>query len=188
MIQLFIPYFVGLAIGIEAPDPVAPMSEVTMPSTEELAVEAAEPAAAATLPGADLADEFAGREPEPQIATGKFTTAIEIKQIMLMTKGNWVAINDNDGRDLLYFSHLLAWRCGMWAIRYGLNGDPATIEVPLEECHEGTTSPNALTDIANFPPYVVLPFESIESVYVEVVFDDGTTDFAVFPRDAVMLP
>ena len=140
------------------------------------------------LPGQTLAEQFASREPEPQMATGKFTTAIEIKQIMLMTKGSWVAIGANDGNDLLYFTHLLSWRCGMWAIRYGLNGEPATNEVPLEPCHEDTTSPNAMRDMDNFPPYVILPPNSIESVYVEIVFDDGTTDFAVFPRGSVMLP
>ncbi|SMY07676.1 hypothetical protein [Flavimaricola marinus] len=185
MIQLFIPFVIGLAIGIEPPEKSMPMAQA---GTDEMVTPEATAAPQVTLPGQALADEYANREPEPQMATGKFTTAIEIKQIMLMTKGSWVAINDNDGQDILYFTHLLAWRCGMWAIRYGLNGEPANTELPLEECHEDTTSPNAMTDMDNFPPYVFLPHNSIESVYVEIVFDDGTTDFAVFPRASVLLP
>ena len=177
MFNIFIPFLFGAALGIEPPAPVQPLA-------------AAEPTAAPeiTLPGQALADEFANREPEPQFATGKFTTAIEIKQIMLMTKGSWVAIGANESNDLLYFTHLLSWRCGMWAIRYGLNGEPATNEVPIEECHEDTVSPNAMTDMETYPPYVLLPPGSVESVYVEIVFDDGTTDFAIFPRASVLLP
>lgn len=181
MIQLFIPFIIGVSLGIEPPERDMPMASAPPEA-------ASEAAPAVTLPGEALASEFAEREPEVQAPTGKFTTAIEIKQIMLMTKGSWVAINDNDGSDILYFSHLLAWRCGMWAIRYGLNGEPATNELGLEECHENTTSPNAMTDMVTYPPYVILPLNSIESVYVEIVFDDGTTDFAVFPRGSVMLP
>jgi hypothetical protein len=173
MIQLFIPFVFGLALGIEPPAAIATAPAAT---------------ADVTLPGQAIADAFAGRAPDPQTGTGKFTTATEIKQIVLMTKGNWVAINDNDGQDILYFTHLLSWRCGMWGIRYGLNGEPATTTLPLEPCHEDTVTPNAMTDITGFPPYVVLPLDSISSVYVEIIFDDGTTDFAVFPRAAVMLP
>jgi len=173
MIQFFLPFVIGLAMGIEPPEPVSMAEAPTAEPSAEPAPPIVEPVA---------------REPEPQMATGKFTTAIEIKPILGMTKQNWVAVRLYEGNDLLYFTHLLAWRCGMWEIRYSVNGESDLTTYEMEPCHEDTAQPNALTDVANYLPYVVLPPESIESVYVEVVYDDGTTDFGVFQRQSVLLP
>ena len=173
MLNLFLPFVIGMALGIEpatTTDPSPAFAGDVPPPTEAL----------------DSA--MAGREPEPQIPTGQFTTAIEIKQILGMTKGNWVAVRSYEGQDLVYFTHLLAWRCGLWEVRYGLNGAPATEVVPLEPCHEGTNQPNALTDVGNYLPYITLPGDSVASIYVELAYDDGTTDFAVFQRQAILMP
>lgn len=163
MIQLFIPFVIGMALGLPAPE--------------------TGPALAAADPVAPVV-----REPEPQVATGKFTTAVEIKPIIGMTKQNWVAVRLYDGNDLVYFTHLLAWRCGLWEIRYSVNGDQTLTNFPMEPCHEDTAQPNAMSDVANYLPYITLPSESVESIYVELVFDDGTTDFAVFSRPNVLMP
>ncbi|PWG17253.1 hypothetical protein [Salibaculum griseiflavum] len=175
MLDLFLPYLLGLALGIEPP------------TAEPGAGSATEDVSAVEIdPGSG--DDLATREPEPQVPTGKFTTAVEIKPIVGMTKSNWVAVRLYEGQDLLYFTHLLSWRCGIWDIRYGLNGAPADTVFPMEPCHEDSAQPNAMTDVANFLPYVALPPESIESVYVEITYDDGSTDFARFERGAVLIP
>ena len=145
-------------------------------ASDEIAAEAANPV------------ETVAREPEPQVPTGKFTTAVEVRPILGMTKQNWVAVRLYNGNDLVYFTHLLAWRCGLWEIRYSVNNSDDVQSFPMEPCHEDTAQPNAMTDVANFLPYVTLPPESVESIYVELVMDDGTTDFAVFQRQAVLLP
>lgn len=177
MIDLFLPLIIGLGIGIEPPvqddvavaEPAAPQESV--PLTE------------------GSGDHLnANREPEPQIPTGKYTTATEVRPILGMTKSNWIGVREYEGQDLIYFTHLMAWRCGLWDIRYGINGEPATNVVPIEPCNEEFAQPNVMVDVENFLPYVTHPLQSVESVYVEIVFDDGTTDFAQFDRAEVRIP
>lgn len=172
MFDLFLPYVIGLALGID-PDAVV--------------VEPADASIALVIEDGSGDDE-ASRVPEAQVPTGKFTTAIEIKPILGMTKSNWVAVRAYEGQDLLYFSHLLAWRCGLWDIRYGVNGAPATEIVPMEPCNIETAQPNGLTDVITYPPYVALPLNSVETVYIEVTYDDGTSDFAQFARPEILIP
>jgi hypothetical protein len=178
MFELFLPYIFARAIGID------PQAQAVAPSAPDVEVASAE-AAPETAPETALA----GREPEPQVPTGQFTTAVEIKQIMTMTKPQWIAIQDNGAQDLLYFTQLLSWRCGMWEIRYGLNGAPAETLLDMEPCHEPSASPNAMTDPGGaYPIYLAEPSGSIQSVSIAIVYDDGTTDSAEFERTSVLLP
>lgn len=163
MFELFIPYLIGTALGI---DPNASGSTAAIP--DQVVTES--------------------REPEPQVPTGKYTTALEVKPILGMTKGNWVAVRNYEGQDILYFSHLLAWRCGLWDIRYGINGAPADQVLALEPCHQDMQTPNVLTDVETYPIYATLPPDSVNTVYVEITFDDGTTDFAQFNRNEIQIP
>ncbi len=177
MIDLFLPLIFGLSMGIEPQEGE---------KTDTAVVAAVDP----TIPleqgsGDDL---NADRAPEPQIPTGKFTTAVEVRPILGMTKTNWVGVREFNGQDYIYFSHLMGWRCGLWDIRYGINGAPADNVVAMEPCNEEFAQPNVMLDIENFVPYVIYPLGSVESVYVEIVFDDGTTDFGRFNRSDVRIP
>lgn len=167
MLEMYLPYLIGLALGFDAP---SPSEQITEAQTQS------DPVVAAV------------REPEPQIPTGQFTTATEIRPIVSMTKSNWVAVRHYDGQDLLYFTHLLSWRCGLWDISYSINNAPDLTAFPMEPCHEGTNSPNAMVDVANYLPFVGYPPESIQTIYVEITLDDGTTDFAQFSRSEVLIP
>ena len=180
MIDLFLPLIIGIGIGIEPPGRGEAVADVAMVQTQDALI------APLDLGSGDDLD--AAREPEPQIPSGKYTTAMEVRPILGMTKNNWVGVREFDGQDLLYFTHLMAWRCGLWDIRYGINGEPAINVILMEPCNEAFAQPNAMIDIENFLPYVVFPLGSIESVYVEIVFDDGGSDFAQFDRSEVRIP
>jgi hypothetical protein len=69
-----------------------------------------------------------------------------------------------------------------------VNGAPAETVVAMEPCHMDTSQPNGLTDVINYPIYATLPLDTVETVYVEVTFDDGTSDFAQFNRADILIP
>ena len=148
MIDLFLPFIIGMAIGIE-PDSIQDTR--------------AEPVITAVEPDIDTdsGDHLTNtQEPEPQVPTGKYTIAIEVRPILETTKNNWVNIVEHDGEDRVYFSHLLGFRCGLWDIRFGINGEPAERGVGMEPCYEDSAAPNTMNDTANFPPYVCLLYTS----------------------------
>ena len=68
-----------------------------------------------------------------------------------------------------------------------VNGAPPDTTLPMEPCYEDTASPNAMSD-TSFLPYVAFPLGSVESVSVEIVYDDGTRDTHSVTRAEVLMP
>ncbi|HHB81801.1 MAG TPA: hypothetical protein ENK83_08695 [Aliiroseovarius sp.] len=116
----------------------------------------------------------------------QFTTAAEVRPILEATRSNWVAVREYEGQDLLYFTHLLAWRCGLEAIYYQVNGGDESIWLG-EECHENDTQPNALLS-SSLLPFQAFPLKSIKTVSVRLVYDDGEESIAAYTRQAIMTP
>jgi len=197
MFALLLPYVIGTAMGLTPSDggglaTTAPVAAAETPASEaelQAAVDALQDAlgddVVVTMDPVPLA---AAREPEPQVATGQYTTALEVKPILGMTQGNWVALRLYDGQDLMYFTHLASWRCGLWEVRYGINGAPPVEVFPLEPCHTETAQPNAMVDLENYLPYLSFAGESVETVIVEITYDDGSKESARFARNQVLMP
>jgi len=120
-------------------------------------------------------------------AAPAFTTAAEVKPILNATKANWIAVREYDGHDLIYFTHLESWRCGLEGVKYGVNSDSADQVWTLETCYEGEAAPNAMKAEGRLP-YTSLPLGSVQTITIELLYDDGTTDSATFERKAVMIP
>lgn len=112
-----------------------------------------------------------------------FTTAGEVRPILDMTRGSWIALRESGGKDLVYFTHLLAWRCGLSEIRYGFNGAAPSNTFKMEACHEGSTQPNALS---SDHVYVSQPAGSVKEVRVQLVYDDGSREEATFRRADIL--
>ncbi|MBE1282555.1 MAG: hypothetical protein GJ676_04510 [Rhodobacteraceae bacterium] len=123
---------------------------------------------------------------EPQVPTGQFTTATEVKPILNVTKGNWVAVREFNGQDLLYVTHLWSWRCGLLEMRVGINGaEPEPW--PMPACHTNQAAPNAVLPDDGLP-YRTYALGSIQDVRVELVYDDLSEDAESFARAKVQMP
>lgn len=159
MFELYLPYLIGLIIGVTPPD-----GDVSPPVTTTAVIA------------------------EPQEPTGQFTTAVEVKPILGMTRDNWVAVRNYEGRDLVYFTHLMSWRCGLSEVRYGLNGAAPDQVLRMEPCHLDTNAPNSMIAVEDFLPYIVQPGDSVASVDLAVTYDDGTVETARFDRANILIP
>ncbi|MET1411365.1 hypothetical protein ABVF61_03800 [Roseibium sp. HPY-6] len=93
----------------------------------------------------------------------------QIKQILDMTKASWVSFRDWQGQQLIYFTHLEAWKCGIDYVFYGLNGGPLDQMWELAECDPD--NPNA---VLKDKPYIELPAGSTQSISVQLIYPDGS--------------
>lgn len=74
---------------------------------------------------------------EDKTPTEKFPTATEVKPILAMTQANWIAEREWNGNDLIYVSHLWAWRCSLAQIEVGIIGGALDVW-RLPPCHTET--------------------------------------------------
>jgi hypothetical protein len=119
------------------------------------------------------------------LAAQSFTTAAEVTPILQMTRANWVAVREYEGQDLIYFTHLLSWRCGIAAITFSVNGGPEAV-FPAEPCYRDEAQPNALK-MTEVLPYAVAPLGSIRTVKVRLDMGDGSSMAATFDRAGVLI-
>ncbi|MBY6157096.1 hypothetical protein [Pseudooceanicola nitratireducens] len=123
---------------------------------------------------------------EPQVPSGRFTTATEVRPILTATKSSWVGVREYDGQDLVYVTQILAWRCGLAGLRVAINDAPLS-DWPLPPCHLDTPAPNAILPEDGLP-YRAFPLGSVKTITVELIYDDLSSDAAVFLRPMVMIP
>ncbi len=100
------------------------------------------------------------------------------------TKSRWISVREYDGKDLLYFTNLLTWRCGLDAIHYSVNGGGEKLW-DGEPCYEGDAVPNAQKDASKLP-FVTFALGSVEQVTVRVTYDDGQSDSARYSRADIL--
>lgn len=94
-----------------------------------------------------------------------------VKQALNSTTGNWVSFRNFDGRQWLYLSHVLTWKCGLKEVRYAINSSALTERWPLPACNP--QNPYALDPEAEHI-YTYFAPDSVSFVSVQLVFADGT--------------
>lgn len=144
------------------------------------------PALAAASIGFNMAVVPAGLIAEDQTPSGKFTTAAEVRPILEATKGNWVAVREYDGKDWLYVTHLWGWRCGLAAMAISINNEPMQ-NWALPPCHMKYTTPNAILEDDGIPA-LTLQLGGVQTITIQVVYDDLSMDVASFERGNVLIP
>ncbi len=114
-----------------------------------------------------------------------FTTSAGVKPILDLIKAQWIAIRPYDGKDYLYFSTLLVYRCGIEQISFAYNGGPFQ---PLdhEPCYRDEANPSALK-VETHLPYVVAPLDSLQTIAIQLSFDDGTIMTQSYDRKAIQI-
>ncbi len=115
-------------------------------------------------------------------AGAQFTTSAEVKPILKMIKPQWISLREYDGQDLLYFTLLEVYRCGIEQIRYRINGGkPIVWDTP--PCEGDATFSEIPEDRL---PFTVFPLRSVDDVRVELTYDDGTVEWAEYARGDVL--
>jgi hypothetical protein len=99
------------------------------------------------------------------------TVALERAQrkILEMTAGSWLAFGDNNGV-LLYYTHLVSYRCGIREVRIGVDTTIPDKVLALPPCNP--KNPNDIP--SNINPYLRMA-PGVRSVSVELTYRDGTT-------------
>ena len=90
-------------------------------------------------------------------------------KILDLTKGSWAYFRDFNGRQLIYFTHLESYRCGITRVGYSINSDALDREWRLQPC-----DPKAPHSITTDKPYIVLPLGKANSIAVQLTFKDGS--------------
>lgn len=118
----------------------------------------------------------------PLSAAAQFNSAAEVKPILQMIVPNWVSVREYNGEDLLYFTLLEVYRCGLTQIRYVVNdGKPRVWDTP--PC-EGDVTFSEIPE--GRLPYVAFPLKSLKKLRIELSYDDGTVQTENYERAAIL--
>ena len=93
----------------------------------------------------------------------------QMKKLLNLTQNSWVSFRDFNGKQLIYFTHLEAYRCGIKEVRYSLNTDDLDKVWELDSCES-----EGISSIKKDLVYLRLPLGTAKSIAVQLVFIDGT--------------
>jgi len=122
----------------------------------------------------------------PAASHAQMTDASTIRPILEATKANWIGVRRWDGQDLVYFTQLETWKCGLTSIRYGINTDTATKRYAFKACKEGEAAPSPVA--TDRLPYVAFGLDTVETIVITITYDDGQDVTEIFDRSDVEIP
>lgn len=106
-------------------------------------------------------------------AQGQGLAGMEPK-ILDMTRGSWVYFRDYNGQQLIYFTHLEVYRCGIEKVSYSINSVALDREWKLQPC-----DPDKPNQVTTDQPYIALPLGTGRNIAVQLTFVDGSKSAVV---------
>lgn len=101
-------------------------------------------------------------DPEQALSQGN-------KQILDQFWTSWIAFDASGNRGLVYFTHMLSYRCAIKEVHYSLNGATLDKKLDMPPCNE--KDPYAIPD--NFMPFFKVA-DDVKSMSVQITYADGS--------------
>lgn len=92
-----------------------------------------------------------------------------IKQALQMTSKGWISFRDFEGNQLIYFTNLESYTCGILQVHYSIDSEDLDEVWTLQKCDY--KNPLAVT---KEKPYLTMPKDSVKSITLQITFADGT--------------
>ncbi|NOR56016.1 MAG: hypothetical protein GQ531_07385 [Sulfurovum sp.] len=93
----------------------------------------------------------------------------QMKKILGMTQNSWVSFRDFNGKQLIYFTHLEAYTCGIKEVHYSINSDTLDKVWTLAPCKS-----DGISTIKKDLIMLRLELGTAKSIDVQLTFIDGT--------------
>lgn len=90
-------------------------------------------------------------------------------KILDLTRASWAYFRNFNGQQLIYFTHLESYRCGIDRVSYSLDSDALDREWRLQPC-----DPARPNEITADKPYIALPPGTAGSITLQLTFRDGS--------------
>ena len=119
----------------------------------------------------------------PSVPPADLTTAEGAAFIHQTLGDQLLAFKEDGDQDLIYFTAILSWRCGVQELYYGVNDDLAVTQFPLEPCYRDLRNPNTSKELGTtYPFFVQLPKGAAQKVTLRVIYDNGSSASYVSER------
>ena len=99
----------------------------------------------------------------------------QMKKILNMTQNSWVSFRDFNGKQLIYFTHLEAYTCGIKKVHYSLNSNDLDKVWELQPC-----ASKGISSIKKELIYLTLPLGTAKSIAVQLIFFDDTKSEVIY--------
>jgi hypothetical protein len=110
-----------------------------------------------------------------------FTTPEGAAFIHQTIKDTALSFRQEGAEDFIYFTNVIAWRCGVVTLTYGLNAETPSIPFPMEPCWRDLREPNTMKmENPAFALFLKVPTGSVQTVTLRFLYEDGkVADFVV---------
>lgn len=104
-------------------------------------------------------------------SVGQMMAPAQMRVALEATGHQWVAFRNWQGRQLIYFTHLVAWKCAIREVRYVINGQGLSERFPLPACNPQNPF---LVDAEKDRIFLSFAPGAVREIGIRLVYGDGT--------------